>query len=75
MYASNDPAVEKVKRKRVLVSSDFKTAFRTKRVFNVFYELNQSRWTTENIKHSKFLKFFHNTMTDLQKKYDGPAFI
>jgi hypothetical protein len=40
MYSSNDPAIEKVKRKRVLVSTDFKTAFRIKRVFNVFYELN-----------------------------------
>jgi hypothetical protein len=75
MYSNNDPALEKVKRKRVLVSSDFKTAFRIKRVFNIYFELNQSRWTSESIKHRKFIKFFVNTMIDMQKKYDGPAFI
>lgn len=74
MYSNNDPTVDKVKRKRVLVSSDFKTGFRIKRVFNLFYELNQSSWTPDSTKHNKFLKFFVNTMTDLHKKYDGPAF-
>ena len=74
MFPNNDPTVDKVKRKRVLVSSDFKTGYRIKRVFNLFYELNQSRWTTDSNKHNKFLKFFVNTMTDLQKKYEAPAF-
>lgn len=75
MYSKNDPSEDKVRRKRVLVSSDFKTAFRFKRIFNIYYELNQSRWTAENIKHKKFVTFFFNTMNDLQKRYDGPAFI
>ena len=75
MYSNNDPALDKVRRKRVLVSSDFKTGLRIKRVFNIYFELNQSRWTSENTKQRKFIKFFVKTMIDMQKKYDGPVFI
>jgi hypothetical protein len=52
MYSNND--IEKVKRKRSLISSDFKTSFRVKKVFNIYFELNQSRWNTENTKSRKF---------------------
>ena len=45
---------EKVRRKRVLISSDYKTAFKVKNIFDVYYELNQSRWCTDKIQNKKF---------------------
>jgi hypothetical protein len=45
---------EKVRRKRVLISSDYKTAYKVKNIFDVYYELNQSRWCTEKIQNKKF---------------------
>jgi hypothetical protein len=55
LYSSNDPN-DKVRRKRVLISSDYSTAYKTKKIFSVFFELNQSRWLTENAKNLKFNK-------------------
>jgi hypothetical protein len=39
MYSNNE-VVDKVKRKRVLISSDFKTAYRVSKIFDVYFELN-----------------------------------
>ena len=53
LYSSNDPN-DKVRRKRVLISSDYSTAFKVKKIFSVYFELNQSRWLTENSQTKKF---------------------
>ena len=45
---SGDP-LDKVKRKRVLISSDFRTALKYKNIFDVYFELNQSHWVTESV--------------------------
>jgi hypothetical protein len=36
-------------RKRVLISSDYRTALKEKYIFDVYFELNQSRWITESV--------------------------
>lgn len=45
---SGDP-LDKVKRKRVLISSDFRTALKYKNIFDVYFELNQSHWVTDSV--------------------------
>ena len=75
MYNSNE-VMDKVKRKRVLISSDFKTAFRVNRIFDVFFELNQSRWCTEKTKSKKFTAFIKDNITDLSQRYNvGPIYL
>ena len=39
MYNSNE-GMDKVKRKRVLISSDFRTAYKVNKIFDVYFELN-----------------------------------
>lgn len=39
--------VDKSIRKRVLLSSDYRTAFKKKLIFEIFYELTRSKWMTE----------------------------
>lgn len=56
LYSSSDPN-EKVRRKRVLISSDYRTALKKKYIFDVYFELNQSNWVTESTQCIKMKKF------------------
>jgi len=58
----------------VLISADYSTAYKVKRIYNVYYELNQSRWLTENTRVPKFSKFITSALQDLVKKYDGMVY-
>lgn len=40
MLHTTSELMDKVKRKRVLISSDFKSAFKAKHIFDVYAELN-----------------------------------
>jgi hypothetical protein len=60
---------EKVRRKRVLISSDYKTAYKVKNIFDVYYELNQSRWCTEKIQNKKFKQATQAAISDLSQRY------
>jgi hypothetical protein len=62
---------EKVKRKRVLISSDYKTAFKVKQVFDVYYELNQSHWYTKNYDSKKFKQFIQTNLAELGQRYSN----
>jgi len=57
----------------VLISSDFKTGFKIKKVFNMYVELSQSRWLTDCAKNKKFVKFTSDALGELQKRYEGPV--
>lgn len=65
---------EKIKRKRVLISSDFKSAKKSKQILDVFIELNQSRWLTEQVQCQKLKTFLGKTLTDLRNKYESVVF-
>lgn len=62
---------EKVRRKRVLISSDYKTAFKVKKVFDVYYELNQSHWYTKNYDSKKFKQFIQTNLAELGQRYSN----
>lgn len=67
----NNNTDEKVKRKRVLISSDYKTAFKVKQVFDVYYELNQSHWYTKQYESKKFKQFIQTNIADLSQRYSN----
>jgi hypothetical protein len=71
MYNTND-VLEKVRRKRVLISSDFKTAYKVTKIFDVYFELNQSRWCTEKSQSNKFKAFIKDNVHKLGQNYSGP---
>lgn len=64
LLVSNE-AAEKVRRKRVLISSDFRTAYKVKHVLEVYAELNQNRWCTERVKHLRFRRAIADAVADL----------
>jgi tRNA(Ile)-lysidine synthase TilS/MesJ len=70
MYNTNDVG-EKAKRKRVLISSDFKTAYKVSNIFDVYFELNQSRWCTEKSQSKKFKAFIKDNLNKLSQQYNG----
>lgn len=69
MYSA-DPN-DKVRRKRVLISSDFRTAYRKKNIYDVFVELNQSNWVTDQANSNAFKKFYQRMMHELSAKYEN----
>ena len=61
---------EKTIRKRVLLSSDYRTAFKRKSVFDIYFELTRSKWITEQPQYPKIKKFVQTTLKELSQKYD-----
>lgn len=61
---------DKVRRKRVLISSDYRSAFKRKQIFDVYYELNQSNWVTEANPCLKAKKYYSKVLAELAQKYE-----
>jgi len=68
LYSSD--TFEKVRRKRVLLSSDYRTALKVKQIYDVYFELNQSHWVTEPVLCTSFKRFCNKTLIELQNKYE-----
>lgn len=69
MYSGDQ--IEKVIRKRVLLSSDYRTALKKKSIFEVYFELNQSHWVTDANQCLKHRKLIQKTLQDLATKYEN----
>lgn len=70
VYSGSD-GLDKVRRKRVLISSDYRTALKKKSIFDVYFELNQSHWITEQVPCVAFRRFTTKTLQELAQKYEN----
>lgn len=71
MYSYRDSLGDdgKVRRKRVLISSDFRSALKKRQIFDVYQELNQSQWIADVKPDLKLKRFLAKQLGELATKY------